>query len=650
MVWEQTATPDDDYVFRYRIDEPSSGGDSHRDSRLELVRKDLRSILDIAIPCNGDSEVKIDGFKLMNNRGVVHRLFDQDEEDITSSDGNKEGVPLSHKNRMEPDRREGNFAEREEKNTGCSFQSAKNAAIYEPTIEYIKRRLESLLDLVDLEKDGKAVKVDGFRLKDLSQWVEESTCDPADLLVYIANRCNCNCIFCYNRGCPPSLALVSPSRYPEEEFKEVETRLRYFSPGRGRALFTSLGTCFEAFIHPRFRDVLEGIRQKTGRLIRMSTNGTTLTSEMIDYLSGFGPFHLDIALHSSSPTRRHRLMHDRTPGVAINSLPLLRKAGIVYDIAIVPWPDGSIGEMLDDLEKTVHYADKNLAHLVQICLPGYSRYFSEKTPFNHDFVWETVTKKVRDIRPQLEVPIVVRPAIYEEGLFCRKKNVPEIIGTVKGSPAYYGDLRRGDIITRIGGNLMRNRPAARGLFSVLQTSGTGSVAVEVLRKGRRLELLLDLGRVSYPYSKEVDTHLGTVFMGAGLRAGYLESLQELIKEKKAKNILLLTSLLVKPLLEQIISESLFFGGGDFSLDIRVPTNRFFGGNICMGDLLVVEDYIDYLRDYISLTGTRPELVVIPSSPFNLGGWGRDLTGRVYLDIERETGIPVEVLECQTIYD
>ena len=70
----------------------------------------------------------------------------------------------------------------------------------------------------------------------------------------------------------------------------------------------------------------------------------------------------------------------------------------------------------------------------------------------------------------------------------------------------------------------------------------------------------------------------------------------------------------------------------------------------MGDLLVVQDYIDYIKGYTESKGTMFDLAVVPSSPFNLNGWGRDLTGRVYLDIERETGIPVEILECHTIYD
>jgi hypothetical protein len=34
----------------------------------------------------------------------------------------------------------------------------------------------------------------------------------------------------------------------------------------------------------------------------------------------------------------------------------------------------------------------------------------------------------------------------------------------------------------------------------------------------------------------------------------------------------------------------------------------------------------------------------------MSGWGRDLSGRVYKDIERLTGIPVGLIECDPIFD
>ena len=56
------------------------------------------------------------------------------------------------------------------------------------------------------------------------------------------------------------------------------------------------------------------------------------------------------------------------------------------------------------------------------------------------------------------------------------------------------------------------------------------------------------------------------------------------------------------------------------------------------------------KEFTEKEEVEPDLVVIPSSPFHLSGWGRDLTGRVYLDIERSTGIPVALVECEPIFD
>ena len=70
----------------------------------------------------------------------------------------------------------------------------------------------------------------------------------------------------------------------------------------------------------------------------------------------------------------------------------------------------------------------------------------------------------------------------------------------------------------------------------------------------------------------------------------------------------------------------------------------------MGDLLMVEDFIAAVKDFLEEGPVSPDLVVIPSSPFHMSGWGRDLSGRVYKDIERVTGIPVGLIECDPIFD
>ena len=70
----------------------------------------------------------------------------------------------------------------------------------------------------------------------------------------------------------------------------------------------------------------------------------------------------------------------------------------------------------------------------------------------------------------------------------------------------------------------------------------------------------------------------------------------------------------------------------------------------MGDLLVVQDFIEAIEESVAERGSRPDLVLVPSSPFHVGRWGRDLEGREYLEIERRTGVPVALVECEPIFD
>ncbi len=529
-----------------------------------------------------------------------------------------------------------------------SFQDIRNASLYEPRIELIKKQLESLLSVVDLEKDGEVVEVDGFRLKNLKDWLSPSACDPTEIFGYAGSRCNCDCIFCCNKGNPPSLALGNLKRPPDEEFEEMRTRLDYFFPRQNSCLFPGLGDIYEVIVHPHFLEVLRLLREKSSKVFRITTNGESLTPEIISQLERLKPVYLYLSLNSVSPSRRTRLMKGKNPQVAIESLPLLREAGIPYALVIVPWPADSICEMLDDLSNTVAYADHNDAHLVEVNLPGYSTYFSKEKLFDLEEVWVKVISIVRILRNSAICPIVVMPSMYEENLRKGRKNLPGIMGLVKNSPAARAGLKQGDQILKVGSIVVSSRPQARDLLSVLQHSEIGEASLTVEREGQSIELSVNLEDFCYPYFQEIDHHLGVIFMGTGLRLSYLESLRGVIDSHNAKHVLFLSSILVKPAFEQLLAESHLFG--NLRIDIGVPQNSFFGGNIFMGDLLVVQDFIDFIREYLKSGGERPDLIVIPSSPFSLGGWGRDLTGRVYLDIEREVGIPVELLECSTIFD
>jgi len=598
-----------EHVFRYKLDRDNKH--PYKNALAELIASQLRNLLDVVVLTQGGKELKVDGFKLLSDQASVYEI--------------------GHSGAVSPS------------------PSLGSVALYEPRIELIKRQLESLLSVIELEADGVVTPVDGFRLKNPSDWLVSSSGDPSEILEYAASRCNCDCIMCYNKGNPPSLALKSSQRRATDELSEIKTRLNYFSSAEGVSLFPSLGTSWEITAHPYFMEILRSLREKTSKPLRITTSGKNLTPKMVDELANFKPLYLYLSLNSSSPQRRQRLMRDNKPQVAISAPKLLRDKEIPYAVVIVPWLVDSIGEMCDDLGKTITYADDCGAHLVEVNLPGYSKWFSSQELFNLEEVWKACVSTIRGLRQETGCPIVAMPTMYEENLYEERKNLPRIIGLVRNSPAARSGIRKGDIITAINNIPVKTRPQARDMLSTLQKGEHKQADLTVDREGKRVDIKTKLDDFSYPFTKAFDNHLGIIFLGTGLRLSYIERLKEIIDEHKAKQVLFLSSTLVRPTFEQCLRESRLLDSADLKINIEVPQNNYFGGNIFMGDLLVVQDFIDCIKQYL-LSHSEPDLIVIPSSPFALGDWKRDLTGRVYLDIEREVGIPVRLLDCDTIYD
>ena len=684
----------EDYVFRYKLDLESEKEKVYHHRPPEFVRQILESLLDIIVPLKAGRDVNIDGFRWIMDREGNYGIFP--EHVLMSLPAEALGIAKSQQSNSNPIEREQDVALKDG-DKRHSFQNARNVAFYEPRIDFIRKLIQSILSLVKLEKEGQVVNVDGFRLKNPQDWLAPSSGDPSEVFDYAGSHCDCDCIFCCNKGNPSSMATASNSnRSAVEEFEEMKTRIKYFSPRAKSALFSSLGTVYEVTAHPYFLEVLRLLRRKSSQLLRITTNGRNLTPEAIAELAKLKPIYLYLSLNSSSPSRRRKLMKDSKPEIAINALPLLRQQGIPYATVIVPWPVETIDKMLEDLSSTVAYAAEHETHLIEVNLPGYSKYFPstklldldqqspchserEKRPknlaqdrlseesgdpslalrvttkkssplFDLEQVWRAIISQVRELREKYDCPIVAMPTLYEENLYQSRKNLPQIMGLVKSSPAYLGGLKKGDIILRANNFSIRNRPQARDILHMLSQSEIKQVTIAVQRNSQIWETSLDLTNYFYPYSKEVDAHLGIIFRGTVLRMSYIEELKRILQVHQAKRVLFLSSALVKPTLEQCLSESHLFGDSQIKIDIEVPQNRFFGGNIFMGDLLVVQDFIDCVKEYIIKEGHKPDLVVIPSSPFNLSGWGRDFSGWVYLDIERGVGVPVELLPCATIYD
>jgi hypothetical protein len=400
--------------------------------------------------------------------------------------------------------------------------------------------------------------------------------------------------------------------------------------------------------HPYILEILTDLRQKTDELFRLSTNGSTLTPEMIKELSKLKPMYLDISINSSSSSRREWLMGDPEPHVALDSLRYLKTEEIPFTVVVVPWPFPSRDIMLEDLKETVEFARAFDPALIQVNLPGYAQNVSQKELFPHEEVWNELKTMAQELRAGSDCPIVIRPGLFEEYTDPNRVNDPVLTGVIKNSPTQLAGVLPGDHIIKINGLPVKSKPQARSLLSILHESDMKQASLTIQRNGTKSDLELDLTGFDYPYTRESATHLGAVFASSGIPQDWFERLKQIVVSRKAKEVLLMSSYLVQPTVAKIMAERGIAPG--VTLHVRVPHNSYFGGNVFMGDLMVVEDFIEAVEAFIKEDGVRPDLVVIPSSPFHLSGWGRDLTGRVYLDIERHTKVPVALVECEPIFD
>jgi hypothetical protein len=148
------------------------------------------------------------------------------------------------------------------------YKDPEAFAIPEPRIRDIAHQLERLLTLVELESEGRPVQVDGFRLRDLSLWRDHVANNAMNALTPISSVCNSKCEFCFEENVP----------YAREQslmpIEEARTRLKYYSPETGRALFPSSRHHMETFIHPRALDIIELARaREPDKLFWITSNG-----------------------------------------------------------------------------------------------------------------------------------------------------------------------------------------------------------------------------------------------------------------------------------------------------------------------------------------------------------------------------------------
>jgi NifB/MoaA-like Fe-S oxidoreductase len=509
-----------------------------------------------------------------------------------------------------------------------------------PLADYLRARLESLSSLIEFEENGQPVEPDGFRVKNLHSWAFEKYNTVFESMGSFSSQCNLKCSFCYEKG--------NPIDYDQAKLTllEAQTRLRYFRKEMQRGLPIFRQRIYkEPLMNQELIPILKSIRARYPEVeFHLTTNGSLFTDELLHELVELFPVNLCVSLNSSDPNGRKALMKDRRSRRSIDMIAQLKNFGIPYAGSIVAWPE--LGH--DELVQTIKFLDEHLARMIRISLPGFSRFYAQSSPFETQVAWQKILDIVLPLREEIETPILVLPSLYHAQGF-----MPEVAGIIRNSPAAQAGMKFGDIIVSINGQEAAPRTRAKKLlFSGMQS---GRIEVEFKRGETTSSIVLneiEAGDANYPYRPAgyppSKAHPMGITLVDDLDPMWIVDLLEKLSTAMVKNILLMTSSIVEPLVASLLNslpdaDRLL---GDRNLFLWVPEHRFWGGNIILGDLYTCSDYIEGVRDFERKQTVKPDLLVIPSS-FSPNGY-TDLTGVSYSAIEQETGIPVMIAKCTAI--
>jgi len=431
--------------------------------------------------------------------------------------------------------------------------------------------------------------------------------------------------------------------------EEVKTRLKYFDKDSMTGLPPARKEQYEPFMNPNFLEVLEEARAlEPDAQFQFPTNGSFLRERAVKRLSELKPIKIHLSLNSSKPSIRKKVMKDPRPEVAVNSVKLLKEYGLKFIGSIVPWP--TIPE--ENIKETIFYLDKFYALYIVLILPGYTKFHGNISPAEENEIeerWEVIPGLVKEMRNRVNTPILLYPTAswQKESLI-----VPLLDGVIRNSPADEAGLEAGDRIMKIDGKKVHSKPQAKLLFS---SSKEDQISLELARADREFTVKLDnwVNKNRYPYQPQgYRSESTSKFYGIKLNDSfkfiYISRLISTIKKHDVGKILLISSELMKPVFLRTLAMSdeysVFFEG----VDLRIVTlgNKFWGGNIVLGDLYTIEEIKSEIEEVISGNHFEPEIIIIPSSFTNQ--WGLDLTGDSFRELEYRLDIPVKKLQCKQI--
>jgi hypothetical protein len=230
----------------------------------------------------------------------------------------------------------------------------------------------------------------------------------------ISAVCNARCLFCSNR--------MNPFPVLKNMFRDVEDvklQLSLGSAGYEGGIYMSDSlpgriSEGEAFLHPRFFDILTLVREKflTNRL-HFTTNASLLEEPFVQKLAPFRPFEINISLHSTLPKLWARIFRrtEKQARIALESFGFLKKHHIDFTGTIVPLPRICGWE---DIENTFAFLVAEGARSIILWWPGVSDMTPARLKQDITCPWdelEDFVKRMQKKHPGF--PIIVQPNLLE---------------------------------------------------------------------------------------------------------------------------------------------------------------------------------------------------------------------------------------------
>lgn len=533
------------------------------------------------------------------------------------------------------------------KNTSVQKNSArkrekydpKSFAASEPKIEYLSKVLSIILKSVNLYRNGQELNVTSFKLKSNEDWISQGSVSSEELFQFLSHTCKVRCEFCYLRGSPDDAVTQFSHLTEDESRKELEYRLKLSR--NGLKLFTPTFHTEEVIGHPLFLEYARRIREHSNELFVVSTTGYTLTDDFIISLKELGPVEIRISLNSISKESRIRSMRDRSD-VVRKALSILKRENIRYTVSLVAWP--AVG--LKEIERTIRFASKFAPHAIYVILPGYTKYYSQKKLFDLQETWKEISVRAIALRNLVRAPLIIHPRLFETNILGDKPNTGKVIGITEGSPAYYSGLQVNDVITKVES---RNIHSLRELDTILKVRHQAryeNTNLTVLRGGRELEVNVSINlsyRKGYHSQPPFNDLLGIHVISQGLALSDIVKISDAANRHQANVVAINTSVIVLPsLIDALQKWASVFDGLDIELIPFVANNEYYGGNICISELNTVSD-LELGIDSLLNRGLKPDLILIPSPPFNPSGWMRDIRGIPFTRLKYKYNFVIEPL-------